>query len=117
MSQFKQSNNPQNLISNIVGKKIYLENISAQMIDSLKEMGAFQMAYRDKLIWLIQCADRDVLIKTLQELNHLGFLFVGGNSGYSAVDTFTLLLNEKNLNVKFKEVWWRSPSDWFIIER
>lgn len=117
MSQFSQSRNPQNLVSNIVGKKIYLEDMSKQIIDTVKRIGAFQMAYADKLVWLIECADEDELIGKLQELNRLGFIFEGGHSGYPPSDVFSLLLEKRNLSVKFKEVRWRGPGDWFIIER
>jgi len=77
MNQFSPST-PKNLVANIVGKKIYVENMSDEMIETVKGMGAFRIAYRAELIWLIECADEDDVIKTLQELNRLGFLFVGG---------------------------------------
>lgn len=108
---------PQNIVANIVGKKVYLKNMSNQIIEVVKGMGAFQMAYGSELIWLIECADEDVLIKTLRGLNQLGFLFVGGHSGYPAADMFAFLLEKKNLSDKFKEIMWRKPGDWFIIER
>jgi hypothetical protein len=116
MSQFDYRT-PQNLVANIVGKEICLENMSNQMIDTVKGMGAFRMAYGTELIWLIECADDDEFIKTLQELNRLGFLFEGGPAGYPAADVFALLLEEKKLSIKFKEIRWRGPGDWFIIER
>lgn len=117
MSQFDQSRTPQNLVANIVGEKIYLENMSNQMIETVKGMDAFQMAYGAKLIWLIECADEDALIKTLQELNRLGFLFVGAPAGYPAADMFAFLLERKKLRAKFKEIRSRGPGDWFIIDR
>lgn len=117
MSQFDQSCIPLNLVANVVGNKIYLENMSSQMIETVKGMGAFQMAYRGELIWLIGCADEDELIKTLQELNRLGFIFEGSPEGYPAADMFAFLLERKNLSAKFKEIRSRGPSDWFIIER
>ena len=117
MKQHDQSSNPQNIVSNIVGKKIYLENMGSQIIDVIKGMGAKQMAYGAKLIWLIECADENELIKTLRELNQQGFLFEGGSSGYPAVDVFALLLDKKGVKEKFKEVRWRGPGNWFIIER
>ncbi len=117
MSQFNQSRNPQNLVANIVGEKIYLKNMSSQMIETVKGMGAFQMAFGAELVWMIECADEDALIKTLQELNRLGFLFVGSPSGWPAADVFGDLLEKKKLDDKFKEVQWRGPGDWLIIER
>lgn len=117
MSQFEQPHSPKNLVANIVSKKIYLEDISNQMVDTVKRMGAFQIAYGTMLIWLIECADEDVLIKTLQELNRLGFFFAGGPSGYPAADMFAFLLERKNIGANFKEIRWRGPGDWFIIER
>ncbi len=116
MNQFDYRT-PQNLVANIVGKKIYLENMSSQMIETAKEMGAFQKAYGTELIWLIECVDKEELIQILQELNHLGFIFEGSPTGYPAADVFALILEEKKLNTNFKEIRWRGPNDWFIIER
>lgn len=87
------------------------------MVNTVKEMGAFQMAFQTELVWLIECTDDDELIKTLQELNRLGFLFTGAPAGYPAADMFAFLLERKNLSAKFKEISWRGPGDWFIIER
>ncbi len=116
MSQF-DARTPQNLVANIVGKKIYLENMSSQMIETAKGMGAFQMTVRTELVWLIECSDEEDLIQTLQELNHLGFIFEGAPTGYPAADMFAFLLERKKLNAKFKEIRWRGPGDWFITER
>jgi hypothetical protein len=104
-------------VANIVGKEIYFENMSSQMIETVKGMGAFQRPVGAELVWLIECADEEELIQTLQELNRLGFLFEGGHSGYPAADMFAFLLERKKLSAKFKEVRWRGPGDWFIIER
>ncbi len=117
MSQFDQSRTPQNIVANIVGKKIYLEDMSNQMIETVKGMGAFQRAFQAELVWLIECADEEELIQTLQELNRLGFLFAGAPAGYPAADVFALLLEKKKLRAKFKEIRSRGPCDWFIIER
>ena len=117
MNQHDQSSNPQNIVSNIVGKKIYLGNMASSMIDVVKEIGAKQLAYGAKFIWLIECSDENNLLKTLQELNQQGFLFEGGSSGYPAADVFALLLDKKKLKENFREVSWRGPGDWFIIER
>jgi hypothetical protein len=116
MNRFSPST-PKNLVANIVGQKIYLENMSDEMIETVKGMGAFQMAYRTELIWLIECADEDEVIKTLQELNRLGFLFAGAPAGYPAADMFAFLLERKRLSVNFKEIRSRGPGEWFIIER
>jgi hypothetical protein len=117
MSQFDQSHTPPNVVVNIVGENIYLEDVSNQMIETIKRMGAFQMAFGAKLVWLIECADEDKLVKTLQELNQLGFLFVGAPAGYPAADMFAFLLERKKLRAKFKEIRSRGPGDWFIIDR
>lgn len=116
MNQSNQTK-PKNLVGNIVDKVIYLENTSNQMADIVKKMGAVQKVIETDLFWVIECDDKDVLIKTLLELNRLGFLFVGGHVGYSAADIFALLLEKKGLNKEYKEVRWRGPGDWFIIER
>ncbi|MBK7448200.1 MAG: hypothetical protein IPJ47_01760 [Anaerolineales bacterium] len=117
MSQLSQSRIPENLVANIVDKTFFLDNISENMIDTTKSMGANEKAYGAKLVWLIECADSGELVKKLIELHQLGFIFKGGNSGYSAGDMFALLLEKRGLSVKFKEIWSRGPGDWFIIER
>ena len=62
MNEQNQSSNPENIVSNIVGKKIYLENMASPTIDVVKEIGAKQIAYGDKFIWLIECIDENGLI-------------------------------------------------------
>lgn len=117
MNNINQSRTPQNLVANIVDKTVYLEYMTSRMIVVAKELGAFQTNYGSELVWLIECSDKDVLIKTLLELNQLGFIFAGGTSGYSAGDIFSLILEKRGLSVKFKEIWSRRPGDWYIIER
>ena len=117
MSTFNQSRILQNLVANIDGKKIYLRNMSDQMIDTIKGMGAFRMAFGTELVWLIECADEDEPTKTLQELNRLGFLFVGEPTCWPPAAVFAFFLEKNKLNDKFKEVRWRGPKDWFLIER
>ena len=117
MNQQKRSSNPKNIVSNIVGKKIYLENIESPIIDAAKEIGAKQIPYGDRFIWLIECIDENGLLKTLRELNQEEFLFEGGSSGYPAADVFAFLLDKNKLKENFKEVRWRGPGEWFIIER
>ena len=117
MKQLDQSRTPQNLVANIVDKTVYLERMTSRMIVVVKEMGAFQTNYGSELVWLIECPDKDMLIKTLLELNQLGFIFAGGSSGYSAGDIFALHLEKRGVSVTFKEIWSRGPGDWFIVER
>lgn len=117
MSQFNQSLNPQNLIVDILGDKVHTRNISSQMLETIKGMGASQRAFGADVVWMFECANDDELVQTLRELNRLGFLFVGSPSGWPAADVFSDLLEKKNLKDKFKEVRWRKPGDWYIIER
>lgn len=117
MNQHNQTNGPQNIVSNIVGKKIYLENMSSQMIDRVKEMGVIQIPYGAELIWLFECPDENRLRTTLQELNRLGFLFAGSPHGWPPAEIVADLREKKMLTGNFKEVRWRGPGDWYIIER
>lgn len=72
----------------------------------------------DYIFWgLVECIDNTELFKMLLELNQLDFVVKGGVLGYSADDIFSLILEKKKLNVKFKETWFRGLSDWFSIER
>ena len=112
-----QTSDPKNIVANIAGKKIYLDDVSSEVINVIKELGAFQMAYGSELIWQIKCTDEGEVIKTLQELNLQGFLFAGGPAGSPAADVFALLLKKKSLSHQFREVRWRGPGDWFIIKR
>lgn len=117
MSQFNQSHIPQNFVGAIVGRRVSLRNMSSQMIETVKGMGAFQIPAGTEMVWVFECVDDDELVQTLQELNRLGFLFAGGPSGWPAADMFALLLERKKLSARFKEITWRGPGDWYIIER
>lgn len=117
MKQFNQPRIPQNLIVNIIGEKIYLKNLSDEMTEAIKIMKASQTAFSNDLLWLIECVNEEDVIKTLLELNRLGFLFTGGPAGYPAADVFEFLLERNNLTANFREVRWRGPGDWYIIER
>ena len=116
MSQFDYRI-PNNRVVGIIGRKIYLEDMSSQMIDIVKRLGAFQRPIGTDLVWMIKCSDDDELMKTLQELNRLGFFFDGANTGWSPADVFADFIERKKLSVKFKEIRSRGPGDWFIVER
>ncbi len=42
MNKSEGRSNPQSLVLDILGHKIYLENMASEMIDAVKELGAFQ---------------------------------------------------------------------------
>ncbi len=109
--------NPQNLVVNILDDKIYLRNMSSEMIDAVKKIGAFQKQIAGEPVWLISCTDDDELAKKLHNLNSLGFLFVGEPAGWPPAEVFDYMRKKGLLRDKFKEVQWRGPGDWFIIER
>jgi len=73
-------------VEQITGEKIYLENMSEQMINVVRDMGAYQMTYEDGLIRQIECVNERQMTQSLQELNQLGFIFIGGLAGYPAAD-------------------------------
>jgi hypothetical protein len=117
VSKSEEKFNPQNLVVNILGEKIYLKNMSSQMIDAIRELGAFQKEIAGEQVWLINCIDDEELTKKLHELNRMGFLFVGESAGWPPAEVFDYFRKKKLLSGKFKEVQWRGPGDWFIIER
>jgi len=117
MSRSEQSPKPQNLVLDILNHKIYLENMSSQMVDVVREIGAFQKEIAGQSVWLINYADDNELAKRLHELNSLGFLFVGEPAGWPPAEVFDHIRKKGLSSDKFKEVRWRGPGDWFIIER
>ena len=117
MNKSEDNSNPRNLVLDILGHKIYLENMSSEMIDAVKELGAFQKQIAGEPVWLINCADDQELVKKLHELNSLGFLFVGEPAGWPPAEVFDYFRKKKLLSEKFKEVRWHEPGDWFIIDR
>ncbi len=117
MSQITTPQTPQNLIVNILGEKIYLQNLTDKIIEIVQGMGASPETYGNNLLWLIECTNEVSVVKTLQELNRIGFLFTGGPAGYPAADMFVFLLERNSLRANFKEIRWRGPGDWYIIER
>jgi len=117
MSKSHQPPAPQNLVLDILNHKIYLENMTSQMIEAVKELGAFQKEVAGEPIWLINYDDDADLAKKLYELNNLGFLFVGEPGGWPPAEIFKKLREKKLTEGNFKEVRWRGLGDWFIIER
>lgn len=91
--------------------------MSSQVIDAVKEFGAFQKEIAGQPVWLINYADDEELAKKLHELNSLGFLFVGEPAGWPPAAVFDHIRKKGLLNDKFKEVRWRGPGDWFISGR
>ncbi len=80
-------------------------------------IGTFQKKVAGELIWLINYVDDDDLAEKMHALNSLGFLFVGEPGGWPPAEDFDYIRKKGLLSEKFKEIRWRGPDDWFIIER
>jgi hypothetical protein len=107
---------PQNLVT-FIQKNIRLENVSSQNIVAIIGIGAYERNIRGKIFWIIDYFDENELAEKLRELNILGFLFEGEPTGWPPAEVFDNLRKKNLLNERFKEVRWRGPGDWFIIER
>jgi hypothetical protein len=75
---------PENLVADVVNHKIYLKNMSNQLVGATIEIGAFQDNIAGRSVWLIKYANDDELANKLRELCKLGFLFIGGTCWMAA---------------------------------
>ncbi len=116
MTNFADLSSPQNLVTLIIDD-IYLKNISTDKIDAIREIGAHEEKDSGKTVWAIGYRDEHDLAAKLADLNRLGFLFVGEPAGWPPAAVFDYLREKKLLKGSFKEITWRGPGDWFIIER
>ncbi len=108
---------PPNLVA-LITKRIYLDNVSAQTIDSISRIGAYEDKRSSNGAWAIDFTDDDELAKRLSELRDLGFLFVGEDpSGWSPAAVFSELRERKIIQGNFVEVNWRGPGNWFVTEK
>ena len=108
---------PANYVSLISKDLIYLENVSEDVVKALEAISA-EMGERDaRPIWKIIFLSKTELAEKLTKLNELGFLFAGSPHGWPPAEIVADLREKKMLTGNFKEVRWRGPGDWFIIER
>jgi len=108
---------PSNLVT-LIQKKIRLGNVSEESINALKVVGAEDGSIAGKTVWFIPYADERELAAILDDLNQLGFLFVGEDPlGWPPADVFIRLREKKLIKGNFKEINWHDPDDWFITER
>jgi hypothetical protein len=117
MSEYKSPFSPPNVVTLIQNNKICIENISEQMADALEKIGAHLGKIAGETVWIINYADDTELAGKLFELNNIGAVFVGGPHGWPPAEIYIDLREKDFLKGKFKEVTWRGPGDWFIIER
>lgn len=117
MSKQESHLSPKDLVANIVNRKIYLKNISEQTLNTIKNLGALSDEIAGQQYWLIKYTNDQELAQNLHVLNQLGFLFIGGSTGWTPAAVFDHLRKKQLLNEKFKEISWRGPDDWFITER
>ena len=108
---------PQNLVTQI-SKNIRLENVATNNINAIKKFGAHEDKILGKMVWIIAYADERDLADKLHELSKLDFLFIGEDpAGWPPALVFNKLREKKLVTGNFKEINWRGPGDWFIIER
>lgn len=117
MSKDEQRPSPQNLVVNILNHKVYLQNISADVMDAIKEIGAIEYEIAGRPVCSVEYSDDHELAKKLHHLNRLGFLFVGEPAGWPPAEIFDHIREKGLLREKFREISWRSPGDWFVVQR
>ncbi|HEU0295798.1 MAG TPA: hypothetical protein VFR47_23875 [Anaerolineales bacterium] len=110
-------NAPPPNVSVILADTIRLENVSNDLIDSLKDLGAKESTINDEVVWIIDFGDDNDLATKLQALNKMGVLFVGEPSGWPPAAIFTDLRERKLLEGTFKEISWRGPRKWLVHEK
>lgn len=108
---------PNNYVSLISKDQIHLENVSDNVVSSVKAINAKSDELEGRIIWKTAFFNKIEMVDRLKELNELGFLFAGGAHGWPPAEIVADLREKKLLKGNFKEVRWRGPGDWFVIER
>ena len=108
---------PENYVSLISKDLIYLENVSENVVKSLNAINAEMGELEARTIWKITFLSKIELAEKLKKLNELGFLFAGSPHGWPPAEIFSDLREKKMLTGNFKEIKWRGPGDWFVVER
>jgi hypothetical protein len=101
----------------ILKDKICLDSISSRLLDATMKLGAYKRQIGGKSRWVIDFADNKELARKLQQLNQLGFLFVGEPAGWPPAEVFDRIREKEDIREKFMEVRWKGPGDWFVVER
>ena len=110
-------NTPPPNVSLILRDTIQLENVSNDLIDSLKNLDAKESIVNHEVVWVMPVGDDNDLAKKLQSLNKMGMLFVGDHSGWPPAAIFADLRDRKLLEGIFKEITWSGPGKWFVREK
>lgn len=106
---------PTNFINLIINSKIYIQNVTDDKKEMLKNLGG--LLDENENIWLIAFEDEKNLAKVLSVLAESRLLFVGGSSGWPPAEIFADL-RDRNLVVgNFKEVTWLRKSEWVVKDR
>jgi hypothetical protein len=117
MTMNSKLRSPNNLVTLIL-KNIRLENVSDQNIDAIKGIGAQERKIEGETIWFVPYVDERELAARLEDLNRLGFLFIGADPlGWPPADVFIHLREKRLLKGSFKAITWRGPGDWVVRER
>lgn len=108
---------PTNCVSLISKDLISLENVSESVRDAIVAFDARISQLEGRTSWKIPFSNRLELAEKFKGLNQLGFLFAGGPHGWPPAEVFADLRDKKLITGNFKEVRWRGPGNWFIIDR
>ena len=104
-------------VSLISTDTIRIENVSNNLLDSLKNLGAKENTINNEAVWSIHFGDDNDLAEKLQQLNKLGVLFAGEPSGWPPAAIFEDLRERKLVDGSFKEISWTGPGKWFVREK
>ena len=104
-------------VSLISTDTIRIENVSDNLLDSLKNLGAKESTTNNEAVWIIHFGDDNDLAEKLQLLNQLGVLFAGEPSGWPPAAIFEDLRERKLVDGSFNEISWTGPGKWFVREK
>jgi hypothetical protein len=104
-------------VSLISTDTIRIEDVSNNLLDSLKNLGAIESAIYNEAVWIIHFSDDNDLAEKLQLLNRLGVLFVGEPSGWPPAAIFEDLRERKLVDGNFKEISWTGSGKWLVREK
>jgi hypothetical protein len=104
---------PENFVSLILNGEIRLENVTADLEDRLRVLGARRVVEGGET-WSIPYETDEELAKLFAQLNQLKVLFVDQPAGWPPAAIFRDLRKRGLIGGSFKTVSWRGPGKWFV---
>jgi len=108
---------PQNYVSLILGEEIRINHVSAEVVQQLITLGAYERIVNSEVVWTIQAEDEQALGKIMGQLRDMGIMFVGGPAGWPPAEVFDYLREKGQISGDFQEILWYRPANWFVRTR